>query len=58
MKGDLCVQRFMLVHANPSPTGGISQLDIRKEGLVEGIGSWRFSASAEVVSMDYGPVRD
>lgn len=49
MKGNFCVQRFMLVHANPSPTGGISQLDIRKEGMVEGIGSWRFSASAEVV---------
>jgi hypothetical protein len=51
LKGDICVQRFMLVHANPSPTGGISQLDLRKEGFVDGIGSWRFSASAEVVSM-------
>jgi hypothetical protein len=50
LKGDLCVQRFMLVHANPSPTGGISQLDLRKEGYVDGIGTWRFSASAEVVS--------
>jgi hypothetical protein len=49
LKGDLCVQRFMLVHANPSPTGGISQLDLRKEGYVDGIGTWRFSASAEVV---------
>jgi hypothetical protein len=50
LTGDICVQRFMLVHANPSPMGGISQLDLRKEGFVQGIGSWRFSAVAEVVS--------
>jgi len=49
LTGDICVQRFMLVHANPSPMGGISQLDLRKEGFVQGIGSWRFSAVAEVV---------
>ena len=49
LTGDICVQRFMLVHANPSPMGGISQLDLRKEGFVQGIGSWRFSAIAEVV---------
>jgi hypothetical protein len=51
LTGDICVQRFMLVHANPSPMGGISQLDLRKEGFVQGIGSWRFSAVAEVVSL-------
>ena len=50
MKGDLVASRGLILHANPSPTGGVNQLDVRKEGYVDGLGSWRFSASADVVS--------
>jgi hypothetical protein len=50
LKGDLLAARSLIVHANPSPTGGVNQLDLRKEGFVEGLGSWRFDASADVVS--------
>jgi hypothetical protein len=50
MKGDLLASRSLIVHANPSPTGGVNQLDLRKEGFVDGLGSWRFAASADVVS--------
>lgn len=49
MKGDLVASRGLILHANPSPTGGVNQLDVRKEGFVDGLGSWRFSASADVV---------
>lgn len=51
MKGDLLASRSLIVHANPSPTGGVNQLDLRKEGFVDGLGSWRFAASADVVSI-------
>lgn len=51
MKGDFVASRSLLVHANPSPSGDVTQLDLRKEGLVEGLGSWRFSASSDVVSI-------
>ena len=40
-----------MVHANPSPTGGVTQLDIRKEGYVAGLGPWRFSATSDVVNI-------
>ncbi|WVN90233.1 uncharacterized protein L203_105469 [Cryptococcus depauperatus CBS 7841] len=48
MKGDLCSSRELLVHAIPPSTGGVGLLDIRKEGFVEGIGSWKFTASGDV----------
>ena len=51
MKGDLIASRGLILHANPSPTGGVNQLDVRKEGFVDGLGSWRFSASADVVCL-------
>lgn len=50
MKGDLCASRELLVHAVDPLTGGEIPLDVRKEGFVEGLGSWRFSANAEAVS--------
>lgn len=50
MKGDLCASRELLVHAVDPLTGGEIPLDIRKEGFVEGLGSWRFTADAEAVS--------
>jgi hypothetical protein len=50
LKGDLCASRFLLVHANPSPNGDVSRLDLRKEGFVDGLGSWRFTAMSDVVS--------
>lgn len=49
MKGDLCASRFLLVHANPSPTGDVTRLDLRKEGFVDGLSSWRFTAISDVV---------
>ncbi|ORY35614.1 hypothetical protein BCR39DRAFT_511144 [Naematelia encephala] len=51
LTGDLLAARSLIVHANPGPTGGVSQLDIRKEGFVAGLGSWRFTASADVFSI-------
>jgi hypothetical protein len=39
-----------MVHANPSPTGGVNQLHLRNEGFVGDLGSWRFAASTDVVS--------
>ncbi|WRT68347.1 uncharacterized protein IL334_005323 [Kwoniella shivajii] len=51
MKGDLCASRALIVHANPSRSGGPTQLDIRKEGFVDGLGTWRFSANADVFSI-------
>lgn len=50
LKGDLFAVRSLLVHANPSPTGGVNILELRKEGFVDGLGSWRFTASSDVVS--------
>ena len=51
LKGDLVASRSLIVHANPSPGGGVYQLDIRKEGFVDGIGTWKFTASAEQASL-------
>lgn len=51
MVGDICGIRAFKVHANPSPTGGAYQLDIRKEGYVEGLGLWRFSATSDAFSI-------
>lgn len=51
LKGDLCASRFLLVHANPSPTGDVTRLDLRKEGFVNGLNSWRFTALSDVVSL-------
>jgi len=49
LKGDLLTTRSLLIHANPSTYGGVSQLDLRKEGFVAGLNSWRFSAISDVV---------
>lgn len=51
MVGDICGIRAFKVHANPSPTGGAYQLDIRKEGYVDGLGLWRFSATSDAFSI-------
>jgi hypothetical protein len=45
--GDISLIRNLTVHANPSPTVGVYQLDIRKEGYVEGLGPWRFTATSD-----------
>ena len=50
LKGDLLASRALVVHANIGPAGGVSTLDLRKEGFVEGLGSWRFSLSSDSVS--------
>ncbi|KLT41852.1 hypothetical protein CC85DRAFT_292445 [Cutaneotrichosporon oleaginosum] len=49
--GDICGIRAFKVHANPAPSGGAYQLDIRKEGYVEGLGLWRFSATSDAFSV-------
>ncbi|BEJ15975.1 hypothetical protein CspHIS471_0505800 [Cutaneotrichosporon sp. HIS471] len=51
MIGDICGIRAFKVHANPAPTGGAYQLDIRKEGYVEGLGLWRFSVTSDAFSI-------
>ncbi|WVW85676.1 hypothetical protein I302_107714 [Kwoniella bestiolae CBS 10118] len=51
LKGDLTASRALIVHANPSRSGGVNTLEIRKEGFVDGIGTWRFSANADVFSI-------
>lgn len=52
LKGDLHASRSLIVHVNPNPVDGVTQLDIRKEGRVDGLGPWRFTASSDVVSQD------
>lgn len=49
MKGDLVASPELLVHAVSPVTGGVTSLDLRKEGFVDGLGSWTLSASADVV---------
>ncbi|AFR95678.2 hypothetical protein C343_03784 [Cryptococcus neoformans C23] len=51
MKGDLVASRELLVHAVSPVTGGVTSLDLRKEGFVDGLGSWTLSASADVFSI-------
>jgi hypothetical protein len=50
LKGDLHASRSLLVYANPNPSGGVTHLEIRKEGAVEGLGPWRLSLTSDVVS--------
>jgi len=50
LKGDLIASRGLIIHANPSTHGGVPDLNIRKEGFVDGLGGWRFMVSADVVS--------
>lgn len=49
MKGELVALRELLVHAVSPVTGGVTLLDLRKNGFVDGLGTWIFSASADVV---------
>ncbi|WVR07466.1 hypothetical protein IAU60_004508 [Kwoniella sp. DSM 27419] len=51
MKGDLYASRPLMVHANDSHYGGVTSLDLRKEGFVDGLGTWRFAASGDVFSI-------
>jgi len=51
LKGDLLTTRSLIIHANPSPSGGVTDLDLRKEGYVAGLGSWRFTATSDVVRL-------
>lgn len=49
MKGELIALRELLVHAVSPVTGGVIPLDLRKNCFVDGLGTWTFSASADVV---------
>lgn len=51
LHGDLKGSRRLSIYAVSPFTGGVSQLDVRKEGSVDGLGSWKFSAAAEVFSV-------
>ncbi|KAL7423927.1 hypothetical protein Q5752_001512 [Cryptotrichosporon argae] len=51
LKGDISAVRGLVVHALPSASGGVYELDVRKEGYVPGLGSWRFTASADVFAI-------
>ncbi|ADV22616.1 hypothetical protein I315_05848 [Cryptococcus gattii Ru294] len=51
MKGELIALRELLVHAVSPVTGGVIPLDLRKDGFVDGLGTWIFSASADVFSI-------
>nr|KIR46087.1 hypothetical protein I312_04630 [Cryptococcus bacillisporus CA1280] len=51
MKGELIALRELLVHAVSPVTGGVIPLDLRKNGFVDGLGTWTFSASADVFSI-------
>ncbi|WWC90774.1 uncharacterized protein L201_005711 [Kwoniella dendrophila CBS 6074] len=51
LKGDLCASKAIVVHANPSRSGGVNTLDLRKEGFVDGLGTWRFSANSDVFAI-------
>lgn len=51
LEGDLKGSRELSIYAVSPSTGGVSQLDVRKEGSVDGLRSWKFNATAEVVSL-------
>ncbi|WOO81269.1 uncharacterized protein LOC62_03G004798 [Vanrija pseudolonga] len=51
LSGDICAMRKLKVHANPTVGAGVFQLDLRKEGFVEGLGPWRFSATSDAFSI-------
>ncbi|WVQ82686.1 hypothetical protein IAT38_004818 [Cryptococcus sp. DSM 104549] len=51
LKGDLYASREMVVHANSSETGGATSLNMRKQGSVDGLGSWSLRIAADVFSM-------
>lgn len=51
LEGDLKGSRELSIYAVSPSTGGVSQLDVRKEGSVDGLMSWKFNATAEVVSL-------
>ncbi|EIW67274.1 hypothetical protein TREMEDRAFT_69764 [Tremella mesenterica DSM 1558] len=51
LKGDMVTSRSLIVYANPSSTGDVSQLDLRKDGFVDGLGSWIFSVTSDQFSI-------
>ncbi|EAL23539.1 hypothetical protein CNBA1860 [Cryptococcus deneoformans B-3501A] len=51
LEGDLKGSRELSIYAVSPSTGGVCQLDVRKEGSVDGLGSWKFNAAAEVFSV-------
>ena len=53
LKGDLHASRPLIVHANPNSMGGVVTLDEKREGIVDGLGFWRFHVFADVVSTSH-----
>ncbi|ODO08789.1 hypothetical protein L198_00522 [Cryptococcus wingfieldii CBS 7118] len=51
MKGDLTSHDGLIVFAVSPYTGDGMTLDVRKEGLVDGLGLWRFTAGADVFTV-------
>ncbi|ORX38571.1 hypothetical protein BD324DRAFT_577633 [Kockovaella imperatae] len=51
LKGDLQSSRAVAVHANPNNVDGVTVLDVRKEGFVHGLGSWRIGITSDSFSV-------
>ncbi|WVQ75777.1 hypothetical protein IAR50_005410 [Cryptococcus sp. DSM 104548] len=51
MKGDLVQSRELWIQAISPATGDVVPLDMRRESFVEGLGPWKFRASAEVFTL-------
>jgi hypothetical protein len=49
LKGTVSIRRTVMILYNPHPTGGVSDLDERLSGFVEGIGPWELTMFADVV---------
>ncbi|TYJ55457.1 hypothetical protein B9479_003847 [Cryptococcus floricola] len=51
MKGDLAQSRELWIQAISPVTGDVLPLDMRRESFVEGLGPWKFRASADVFAI-------
>ncbi|WWC90764.1 uncharacterized protein L201_005701 [Kwoniella dendrophila CBS 6074] len=51
MQGDLYTSRQLIVQVNPSQTGDVIQLDIKKDGIVDGLGSFRYNVTSDVFTV-------
>ncbi|WRT68345.1 uncharacterized protein IL334_005321 [Kwoniella shivajii] len=47
MKGDLYTSRVIMIQPNPFSDGDVTQLDIRRDTLIDGLGPIRYSLSAD-----------
>jgi hypothetical protein len=50
LKGTLRAKRYTEVLHNINPTGGVTDLDMRAEGFVDGLGVWELKVVTDCVS--------